>query len=106
MVAATEHRAVACREGDIAVLANELEKMVARLSRLTSQIESEKTALADSLADISHQIRTPLTAAELMLPAIERATNGAVRCEDLRPDVDWGVLRSTSAKATKEATHG
>ena len=64
-----------CREGDVAVLANELEKMVARLSRLTSQIENEKTALADSLADISHQIRTPLTAAELMLPAIERATD-------------------------------
>ena len=27
-------------------------------------------------------------------PAIERATGGAVRCEDLRPDVEWGVLRS------------
>ncbi len=27
-------------------------------------------------------------------PAIERATDGAVRCEDLRPDVEWGVLRS------------
>lgn len=26
-------------------------------------------------------------------PAIERATNGAVRCEDLRPDVEWSVLR-------------
>ena len=30
-------------------------------------------------------------------PAIERATNGAVRCEDLRPDVDWAYLRGTSA---------
>ena len=28
-------------------------------------------------------------------PAIERATNGAVRCEDLRPDVDWAYLRNT-----------
>ena len=28
-----------------------------------------------------------------LCPAIERATGGAVRCEDLRPDVDWGVLR-------------
>jgi DNA-binding transcriptional regulator YdaS (Cro superfamily) len=27
-------------------------------------------------------------------PEIERATNGAVRCEDLRPDVNWSVLRS------------
>jgi DNA-binding transcriptional regulator YdaS (Cro superfamily) len=26
-------------------------------------------------------------------PLIERATNGAVRCEDLRPDVDWAYLR-------------
>lgn len=29
-------------------------------------------------------------------PAIERATSGAVRCEDLRPDVDWTYLRGTS----------
>lgn len=29
-------------------------------------------------------------------PAIERATNGAVRCEDLRPDVDWAYLRATN----------
>lgn len=29
-------------------------------------------------------------------PAIERATNGAVRCEDLRPDVDWAYLRGTA----------
>lgn len=26
-------------------------------------------------------------------PAIERATAGVVRCEDLRPDVPWDVLR-------------
>lgn len=26
---------------------------------------------------------------------IEYATQGAVRCEDLRPDINWGVLRST-----------
>ena len=86
-----------CREGDVAVLANELEKMVARLSRLTSQIENEKTALADSLADISHQIRTPLTAAELMLPAIERATDEEQRkrlardLEHLLDRVSWLV---------------
>lgn len=32
-------------------------------------------------------------------PAIERATGGAVRCEDLRPDVDWQVLRGTTQQA-------
>lgn len=33
--------------------------------------------------------------------AIEKATNGAVRCEDLRPDVDWAYLRNSTK--TKEA---
>ena len=39
-------------------------------------------------------------------PAIERATNGAVRCEELRPDVDWAYLRATDCPGmceTKEA---
>jgi len=31
-------------------------------------------------------------------PSIERATNGAVRCEELRPDVDWSVLRRKPRK--------
>lgn len=30
-------------------------------------------------------------------PAIERATGGKVKCEDLRPDVPWGVLREQAA---------
>lgn len=28
-------------------------------------------------------------------PDIERATGGAVRCEELRPDVDWNYLRTS-----------
>lgn len=32
-------------------------------------------------------------------PDIEKATNGAVSCEELRPDVSWDVLRATKAKA-------
>jgi len=32
-------------------------------------------------------------------PAIEQATGGAVRCEDLRPDVDWAYLRGTNKEA-------
>lgn len=35
---------------------------------------------------------------------IERATSGAVRCEELRPDIDWGYLRaSASIEPSKEA---
>lgn len=38
-------------------------------------------------------------------PEIERATAGAVRCEDLRPDVAWDVLRMQAGEsaATEKA---
>lgn len=35
-------------------------------------------------------------------PTIERMTNGAVRCEELRPDVDWGYLRATNCPAPEK----
>lgn len=34
---------------------------------------------------------------EKLAIAIERESLGSVRCEDLRPDVDWGYLRGTVA---------
>lgn len=34
-------------------------------------------------------------------PDIERATTGQVRCEDLRPDVDWAYLRATNCPTTE-----
>jgi DNA-binding transcriptional regulator YdaS (Cro superfamily) len=42
-------------------------------------------------------------------PTIERLTGGKVRCEDLRPDIDWAVLRGPSAaavEATATTTNG
>lgn len=30
-------------------------------------------------------------------PALERACQSAVRCEEMRPDVDWAYLRQQSA---------
>lgn len=39
-------------------------------------------------------------------PQIEAITSGGVRCEELRPDVNWAVLRrARRAKPQKEATH-
>lgn len=32
-------------------------------------------------------------------PLIERATGGRVRCEQLRPDIEWSVLRSRGKAA-------
>lgn len=42
-------------------------------------------------------------AGEYLCINIDRESGGAVRCEDLRPDVDWGYLRGTSAEQDKAA---
>ena len=34
-------------------------------------------------------------------PLIERATGGAVRCEQLRPDIDWAIVRQSGEEKTK-----
>ncbi|WP_305072113.1 transcriptional regulator [Paracandidimonas lactea] len=39
-------------------------------------------------------------------PDIERATAGAVRCEDLRPDIDWSVLRTAPPITRAELQEG
>ncbi|MDT4679101.1 transcriptional regulator, partial [Escherichia coli] len=31
-------------------------------------------------------------------PAIEKATGGAVTCEELRPDIDWAYLRGAAMR--------
>ena len=31
--------------------------------------------------------------------AIEKSTGGKVRCEDLRPEIDWAYLRGTQKEA-------
>ncbi len=86
-----------CREGDVAVLTNELGKMVARLARTGDTLAQERNALADALADVSHQIRTPLTAIGLMLPLIERTDDGRERrrlvreLEGMLDQVSWLV---------------
>lgn len=71
------------REGDLAVLKNELAKMVAALSAATERLDAEKRALADALADVSHQIRTPLTAMSLLISTVERASGEAERTRAL-----------------------
>ena len=40
---------------------------------------------------------------EALAISIERESHGVVRCEDLRPDVDWAYLRGTDCPTTKEA---
>ena len=53
-------------EGEISILRNEIYKMTMRLREQKENLLNEKTYLSDSLADISHQIRPPLTSLNLI----------------------------------------
>ena len=85
-------------EGEISLLRSELRKMTVRLTEQSEQLRQEKVQLAESMADISHQMRTPLTAVNLLLTglsdpdATEEARQGSLRA--LRRQVqrmDWLV---------------
>lgn len=52
-------------EGELSILANQIEKITLQLKESAQAIQDKKNRLADSLADISHQLRTPLTAMNL-----------------------------------------
>lgn len=54
-------------EGELNILKCELNDVLRSLKEQTEAAKKEKTYLADSLADISHQLRTPLTSIELIL---------------------------------------
>lgn len=42
---------------------------------------------------------------ESLCIAIDRESRGAVRCEDIRADVDWAYLRSAPSVATEARCH-
>lgn len=54
-------------EGELGILQSEIHKMTTRLQEQKLRLQQDKIYLADSLADISHQIRTPLTSINLLV---------------------------------------
>lgn len=52
-------------EGDISILANQLQKITLRLTETAELLQADKRQLAEAMANISHQLRTPLTAMNL-----------------------------------------
>lgn len=53
------------REGDLEVLRDEIEKLLLRLQQKSDLLLEDRGRLSEALADISHQIRTPLTSLNL-----------------------------------------
>lgn len=54
-------------EGELGILHSEIYKMTIRLREQQQKLINDKVFLADSIADISHQIRTPLTSINLIV---------------------------------------
>ena len=61
-------------EGELSILHSELRRLVIRLGEQSEQLQADKTMLANSLADISHQLRTPLTAIRLNNASMQQPT--------------------------------
>lgn len=85
-----------CREGDLSVLSTQIDKMVSRLKEQSAILSDEKVFLADSLADISHQIKTPLTSMGLILSFLKEENLSTERRYELVQDltkltdrIDW-----------------
>lgn len=58
-------------ESELSILKNNLYKIMIMLKTQNEMLEKEKTYLADSLADISHQLKTPLTSMMVMTDIIK-----------------------------------
>jgi DNA-binding transcriptional regulator YdaS (Cro superfamily) len=71
-----------------------------------AEVLGSQTALAD-LCGVSKGAVSQWKDAGRRVPAeycplIERATSGKVTCEDLRPDIEWGVLRPQAAPTSDD----
>ncbi len=77
-------------EGELSVLQTEVSKMTLRLRQQTELLEKDKLFLADSLADISHQLKTPLTSIHLAVAMLGEPELSTER----RAALLWDVSRS------------
>ena len=70
-------------EGELAILSSEIDKVIARLNLTVDELQAEKLALSDSLADISHQLKTPLTSIAISTELIRDRLSARGDSEDL-----------------------
>ncbi len=60
------------QEGELSILSTEIYKMTLRLQEQAEVLSRDKLYLRDSLADLSHQLRTPLTSMQLIASRLNR----------------------------------
>lgn len=68
-------------EGELSILKNNLYKVITLLQSQNEYLKNDKLYLADSIADISHQLKTPLTSMMVMCELLENEENPEKRQE-------------------------
>lgn len=68
-------------EGEFSILKNNIYKVVVMLNTTNSELIKEKMSLASSLADITHQLKTPLTSITVMTDLLKVETDESKREE-------------------------
>ena len=54
------------KEGELSILKNDIYKVTKTLAEQSELLKKDKQYLADTLSDISHQLKTPLTSMYVM----------------------------------------
>lgn len=71
-------------EGELSILKNNLYKVMILLRTASEEAKKDKIYLADSLADISHQLKTPLTSMIIMTEVLENETDCNKRADFIK----------------------
>jgi DNA-binding transcriptional regulator YdaS (Cro superfamily) len=66
-----------------------------------AELEEFAKATSSSVGHLRNITGGLRQAGEALAISIEKASGGAVTCEELRPDVDWAYLRGTAKQPTE-----
>ena len=71
------------QEGELSILRSELQKLLTQVKSSNAALLEDRQTLADSLADISHQLRTPMTSMELIVTLLRSPSTTEERRREL-----------------------
>ena len=80
-------------EGELSILKNEIYKVTAALTEQAETLAEDKRELANALADISHQLKTPLTAIGVMADLLDDESLPADKRQDFIANIRAGINR-------------
>lgn len=82
-----------------------MDKLLAYLNGLS---KGERAAFCAACGTTERYLRKAISAKQLLGPQlcinVDRESRGAIRCEDLRLDVDWAYLRTSTLATSNPGT--